>query len=141
MQGNDEERGERTTKAAGSPDKALGPGMFAEGEPAGDDPGSVGVSTGFPGSKKEADTEQGPEAGGGTGECGEAGPPQDDAGENAALAEAVAHRPGRDFEQAIGEDKGTEDPAELIGGDIELVLDAGGGHRDADAIEECDDRQ
>ena len=71
----------------------------------------------------------------GAGEGGEAGPPEDDAGEDGALAGAVAHDAGGDFEEAVGEDEGGEDPAPLLGGDVEFGLHAGAGDGDAEAVE------
>src|SRR5205085_3427475 len=72
---------------------------------------------------------------------GEARPPDDDAGEDAARADALPPPGAGELEAGIGHGEGAEDEAHLDLGEVEVARDGGGEDGDADAVEVGDGRQ
>src|SRR5579862_1893446 len=72
------------------------------------------------------------------GKPGEERPGDDDSRERAARAEAVAQPAAGNFKQRIGEPEGTEDQADLLVAQMQIVLDIVLRLHDADAVEVCE---
>ena len=110
-------------------------------EPASYYDGSSGEGPGLSGTEENTGDEEGDVAGGGAGEDGEGGPPEDDAGEDAAGAEFVGEGAGGDFEDTVGEGEDAGDPNPLDGVEVEIGLHAGTGDGDANAVEVSDGQE
>ena len=134
LERDDEEGCGGSTKLGRHEEEAEGATALFDREPTGDDDGGVRVGTGLADAEEEADGEQGAETGDEAGHGGEGGPPEDDAGEDLARAEAVAEDARWNLKEAVGEGEDAVHPAPADGADVQRVLHARAGYGDTDAI-------
>lgn len=136
-----EDRRETAGEMGAAEEDALDASAFREGNPAGECARNARPGTGFAGAEEEAHDEHRSEIEGGGGGHGEGGPPEDDAGEDAARALSVGPPRGGDFEDGVGEGEGAENPAHLLLRKIEIAHDVGRERAEAGAIEVSDHRK
>src|SRR5205085_9821940 len=111
------------------------------GEPARDRGGAVRDRPGLARAEQKAHDEERVEADGRGRQRREGRPPEYDARERLACAEAVAEPAARNLEDRVGEGEGAEDVAQLHGREPELLRDGRPRNRDAQAVEVSQRRQ
>ena len=136
LQGDDQQRRERTAKAAGGPDQTLGARVLRDGKPSRHYTGRVRICPGFSSAEQKTRDQQDAKTGGRTRQAGERGPPDYDASQHFALAGTVAQSTCGNFESAVGKHEGAQHPTPAIRWDAELLLYGRTGHGDTDPVKE-----
>ena len=138
---NDEQGRDGSPELAGHHDDAEGAAALVDWKPARDGDGGIRECACLAHAKEEADCEQRIETCDQSCERSEDRPPEHDAREHAASANAIAQRAAWNLKDGVGKDEDSGDPAPGIGPEAERLLHARAGDRDADAVEVGDDQQ
>ena len=138
---HDEERRDGSAQLPGQQHDAEGAAALDRWEPPQHAGRCRGIAAGLAGTEEKSHRHQRPQAGGKPGERGERRPPEHHPGEHRAGAEFVAPIPAGDLEQGIGDGKGAGDEPPVGGIQVQVVLQARAGHRNAHAVQIGEHRQ